>query len=176
MFSSMSTALIPYIPPKTDMVQYTPPKTGMEFVHSEVKRSLTNAKITHEQFVLNYGSYGLETARKISDALQSHSLSIIYNAKIDKFTVLGSCNINKETIIEIFAKYIYRAWEPKVLEEVDSYGNRMIKFCQRFDRSDLGLTDEELKLEDEQEQEWELEDELEWELEETWNIGMEYRP
>lgn len=127
MFSSMSTALIPY----------TPPKTGMEFVHSEVKRSLTNAKITHEQFVLNYGSYGLETARKISDALQSHSLSIIYNAKIDKFTVLGSCNLNKETIKEIFAKNSYRVWKPKVLEEVDSYGNRMIKFCQRFDRSEL---------------------------------------
>lgn len=116
---TMSTALIPY----------TPPKTPQEFVKSEVERALENGTITpfHPSVVLDFGLLGQETIKKMVDALKRHSLQIRYNNKTKKFTVLESSSITKEVIEKIFSAKNYLGWKPIVLDEVDQFGNRLVQ-------------------------------------------------
>jgi hypothetical protein len=71
-----------------------------------------------------YGTSGRITARKMTSALEDNSLSLSFDEKNKKFTVLSSSKMDKDTIEKIFAKQTYEGWKPEVLDEVDGMGNR----------------------------------------------------
>ncbi len=77
--------------------------------------------------VVGYGTTGQDTARKMSEAAESHSLAITYDSDSKKFTVLNSANLGKEAVAAIFNEKKYEGWEPKVLNTTDSLGNRVVQ-------------------------------------------------
>jgi len=118
--SISSTALIPYAPPMTPME-----------LNSTITQQQTASRQSispfHSSQVLSFGLFGQETAQKMADALESHSLQLIYNNKTTKFTVLESSSLTKETIEKIFSEKSYHGWKPQALDEVDQFGNRLVQ-------------------------------------------------
>lgn len=80
--------------------------------------------------VTGYGTCGEDTARKMSEALQSNSLALTYDTSTKKFTILGSAHLDSESIGEIFTQKKFEGWEPQVLNDVDDLGNRMVKLAE----------------------------------------------
>lgn len=81
---------------------------------------------------ISYGTLGEQTIDNMTAALKIHSMALTYNEETKKFTVDGSSGLGKEAIEKIFAKNIYRAWVPIVLDETDPFGNQLVKLECRF--------------------------------------------
>jgi len=79
--------------------------------------------------VTGYGTTGQVTAMKMNEAATSHSLGLTYNTDSKRFTVLGSSYLSKEALEKIFAKKNYDGWQPQVLDETDSFGNRVVRLA-----------------------------------------------
>jgi hypothetical protein len=82
-----------------------------------------------------YGSFGQESTKKMVNSLNKHALRIIYCTKVKKFTVLESFKIDKIALEKILAENNYKIWKPTVLNEVDEFGNWMVKL--------IGIRDQE---------------------------------
>lgn len=87
------------------------------------------------QFATWFGTFGQESLRKMNKTLTAHSLGLTFNYNTKKFTVLRSASLSRQDIEQIFAKKSYRGWAPKVLEETDTTGNRLVQFRAIIERS-----------------------------------------
>lgn len=73
--------------------------------------------------VIGFGIAGQQTASYMAEAIESSfkgKSSLIYNQQTKTFTVLNSKEIDVESIQQVFSKYKYDGWEPKV----ESFPNR----------------------------------------------------
>ncbi|MGD2168841.1 MAG: hypothetical protein PVI40_01200 [Chlamydiota bacterium] len=75
----------------------------------------------------SFGATGLNTARKMLEAVTSHGLEATYDAENKKFTILDSSKLSNEFLEKIFSEKAYESWKPKALDEVDALGNRLVK-------------------------------------------------
>ncbi len=94
--------------------------------HAVCKKKLSELKSMYE-FVRRYGASGQETVIKMSEALQSYSLTITYNISIKKFTILGNVDLGRESIEKLFEAKNFQGWQPQVLDETDESGNQMAR-------------------------------------------------
>lgn len=91
-----------------------------------------------------YGTTGQITVNKMFESLQSSSLLLTFNEVTKKFTIRGSSNLDKNSIISIiFKNRKYESWKPEVLG-VDENGDRLMQLTpdiandriRRFSRDD----------------------------------------
>ena len=78
-------------------------------------------------FYQRYGDLGEVTARKMETRLNEERLSMNYDEKTNKITVLDSSSIGKMKITEVFSKNRYVGWFPVVLDETDEMGNCQVQ-------------------------------------------------
>lgn len=81
--------------------------------------------------VTSFGSFGKETAEKMSKALENNNLNLSYDPKTKMFTVLGSSNLSKDKVSEIFKQQNYDHWEPQVTDETDTEGNLLVQLTSK---------------------------------------------
>lgn len=83
----------------------------------------------YENIQKKYGIFGRETAKKIVEALKARSLLVAYSNQRKEFTVLDSSKISREFIKKILAEKDYHGWQPKVQDNTDGEGNKIIKLA-----------------------------------------------
>ena len=76
---------------------------------------------------LGYWTSGQDTITKMTNILETHSLTITYDQDNKKFTIPDSSHINKETIAKILSVAFYHSWKPQVLDETDNVGNWLVE-------------------------------------------------
>ncbi|MCB1113327.1 MAG: hypothetical protein KDK62_01045 [Chlamydiia bacterium] len=74
-----------------------------------------------------YGTAGMESVRKMDQAVRKRGLGLDFDLGSKRFTVLYSSGMSKDTVQLIFSEYKYCVWKPLVIDETDRLGNFQVK-------------------------------------------------